>query len=320
MSKVFNLEEVKEKVYGWYKVNKPSTKETTLKVYVNCIKNTNDLLSDDKSFLIETYHDHDKVFTALNSKKYSKETIKKRITAIIALLKAYNCDNKVIEGYTAYLTNTNKDLKVIRVARREEPKEFKYSEKKRAKIQSKYEEKLSKIDVNNVTQSDRKVIRKYIIFCLYTLNAPVRTEYSEMIVVNKYDESMSKEFNYMDLDNKLFVFCKHKEVEYHGTITVPINEQLYDIIMKYRPLICDVNVSKHLLVGEKGATLSHHNLSRFIKKVFKIGIIELRQYTVSQALQQLIELQKNSVQLAHDMLHSPIVQKDYYLHLTNLQE
>jgi hypothetical protein len=310
----FDISYITKTLTDWYNVKRPGTKPTTIKCYVTLIKSLNSLLCNDESYDIKRFFDDECVMAALKKKQYKNETIRKYINSLIALFRSTATDETIINKYSSYLVSLNDSRTASLNDRKVDVKQFDYSEEIKARLKKKFLRRVARGEKDKSYHTNAK---KFVIFSLYTLHPPLRSEYADMFMVDKYDDSMDQNFNYMDIKEKMFVLCSHKSLKKQGVVKIKINEELFDIIMKYRPLYYrgEPN-SGPLLVNKNNDRIAHSGLCRLIKKIFKIGPTELRRYEVSKLLQKFIELEKQSEELARLMLHTQITQKQYYLHNT----
>lgn len=66
---------------------------------------------------------------------------------------------------------------------------------------------------------------RYLIICLYTLQPPNRSAYSNMLF-----KKINKHNNYVNLSNKTFNIQKDKVSKYMGSSSIKISDKLYDVI------------------------------------------------------------------------------------------
>ena len=86
-----------------------------------------------------------------------------------------------------------------------------------------------------ISDAETKILESYVILSLYVLQPPRRSlDYTQMMVVPKYDENMDKSFNYLSLKEKRFYFNNYKTAGTYKTQTQDIPEDLFAILKKYR--------------------------------------------------------------------------------------
>ena len=109
------------------------------------------------------------------------------------------------------------------------------------------------------TQS--KLLQSYIILSLFVLQPPRRSlDYTQMVVVPSYNESMDKAYNYFDLKNKMFHFCNYKTAGTYHTQNVSVSDKLYTLLKKYR--------KSGLLLQNNDKALTSPDITRVLNKIF----------------------------------------------------
>jgi len=157
------------------------------------------------------------------------------------------------------------------------------------------------------------VLNDYLLMCLYTLQAPVRADYSEMRVVKSLN-STKNDTNYAELsENSVwFEFRHYKTAKTYGTVGLPAHPTVADLIRKKKAncfaKVCYVS------------SLARDKLTQRLGELFvkcggkPITITLLRHSYITQFYKDYpnpsIELKK---QLAKKMLHSRFVQEVYNL-------
>lgn len=116
-----------------------------------------------------------------------------------------------------------------------------------------------------------KLLQSYIILSLFVLQPPRRSlDYTQMVVVPSYNESMDKAYNYFDLKNKMFHFCNYKTAGTYKTQNVPVSDKLYTLLKKYR--------KSGLLLQNNDKALTSPDITRVLNKIFdkKVSVNMLR--------------------------------------------
>jgi hypothetical protein len=170
-------------------------------------------------------------------------------------------------------------------------------------------------------ESEYNTLLSYAILSLYIHQAPRRNkDYQIMLVTNKYNVDLPKDRNYLDLDNKTFIFNDYKTVSKYGTQHVAISDALWSALTKYFKHHPKLTVSKknvtakaleYFLVYKDNSPLDKVNsITRILNKVFgkAIGSSMLRHIYLTGKYGTILEEQKKD---ALDMAHSESMQKDY---------
>lgn len=157
------------------------------------------------------------------------------------------------------------------------------------------------------------VLNDYLLICLYTLQAPVRADYSEMRVVKSLN-STKNDTNYAELsENSVwFEFRHYKTAKTYGTVGLPAHPTVAELIRK-KKANCFAKVCYVSALARDKMTQRLSEL--FVKCGGKpITITLLRHSYITQFYKDYpnpsIELKK---QLAKKMLHSRFVQEVYNL-------
>lgn len=156
-------------------------------------------------------------------------------------------------------------------------------------------------------------LNDYLLICLYTLQAPVRADYSEMRVVKSLN-STKNDTNYAELTENYvwFEFRHYKTAKTYGIVGLPANPTVAELIRKKKSTcfakVCYVS------------SLARDKLTQRLSELFvkcggkPITINLLRHSYITQFYKDYpnpsIELKK---QLAKKMLHSRFVQEVYNL-------
>jgi len=77
---------------------------------------------------------------------------------------------------------------------------------------------------------------RYILYCLYTLQPPVRADYCGMRMIYDVEELLkSKDINYCyhDEQNTIFNFAEYKTSKSYGTVTFKAPEELHQVLKPY---------------------------------------------------------------------------------------
>jgi hypothetical protein len=192
-------------------------------------------------------------------------------------------------------------------------------------VLSKYQELSSAVDEfvtkKSITEQEYNLLLSYTILSLYVHQAPRRNkDYQIMLLTNKYNVDLPKDRNYLDVENKSFIFNDYKTASKYGTQHVAISDDLWKALMKYFKHHPKVNVTKkglsikgmeHFLVYFNNAPLDKVNsITRILNKVFDkaIGSSMLRHIYLTGKYGKVLEEQKAD---ASNMAHSEAMQKDY---------
>jgi hypothetical protein len=141
-----------------------------------------------------------------------------------------------------------------------------------------------------------------------------------MKLVNEYSANLPKEYNYLDLSKKQFIFNNYKTSTKYGTQMINITDELWASILKYlnhhkqvtiKKSVVSVEIAKFFLVYYNNTPLDKVNsITRILNKIFgkAIGSSMLRHIFLTDKYGgTLAEASKDATEMAH----SSGMQKDY---------
>jgi len=177
------------------------------------------------------------------------------------------------------------------------------------------------VSKKGISDEQYNVLLSYIILSLYIHQSPRRNkDYQIMLLVNEYTNELSKDFNYLDLSKRDFVFNSYKTSSKYGTQKIGINDSLWKVLVKYFSYHPMVKMSKKIpKVTEATYFLIHrdkspldkvNSITRILNKVFDkaIGSSMLRHIYLTGKYGEVV---KDQAKDALDMAHSEGMQKDY---------
>lgn len=152
--------------------------------------------------------------------------------------------------------------------------------------------------------------KQYLITSLYTLNAPVRADYGEMEVFNKYNKKRTGNELIWNKSPK-FIFRVYKTAKTYGEVRIPLSKPLQKVVGEWFNHLG--GVPKYLL----GATPSSPNtLAVYIQDTMRkhtgkeVGVSLLRHSYITYMFPKLKTL-KQKQDLSARMLHSRDLQEKY---------
>lgn len=214
----------------------------------------------------------------------------------------------------------NKDVKVNDMTETQDKNWISWDEVR--KHYSELEKKVDEFYKNkHITDSQYNTLLSYVILSLYVHKAPRRNkDYQIMKLTNSYSPDLSKEYNWLNLEKKEFIFNSYKTSSKYGVQIIQIGDNLWKSIMKYLPHINGVSiVKKEPKVKENLFFLIHrdkrpldkvNSITRILNKIFDkaIGSSMLRHIFLTDKYGGVVDEQKKD---ANDMAHSESQQKDY---------
>ena len=171
----------------------------------------------------------------------------------------------------------------------------------------------------SIDSAQYDTLLQYFVLSLYTDVPPRRNQdYLDMYIVKKWNDSMPKDKNYLDISGKQLVYEKYKTAKKYATQKQEIPESLWtavELFFKFHPLWKGASKRKadpvKLLVGSDGTPLTAVNaITRLLNKVFgkKVGSSMIRHIFLTDKYKDTLEeMKKDSEAMGHSMQ----LQKDY---------
>jgi hypothetical protein len=192
-------------------------------------------------------------------------------------------------------------------------------------VKKRYDEIEKDVDTfykkDTISENQYNVLLSYVIFSLYIHQSPRRNkDYQIMKLVNEYSANLPKEYNYLDLSKKQFIFNNYKTSTKYGTQMINITDELWASLLKYlnhhkevtiKKNVVSVETAKFFLVYYNNTPLDKVNsITRILNKIFgkAIGSSMLRHIFLTDKYGgTLTEASKDATEMAH----SSNMQKDY---------
>jgi len=196
-------------------------------------------------------------------------------------------------------------------------------------VKEKYDEIEKEVDAfykqKTISEAQYNTLLGYVILSLYIHQAPRRNkDYQIMKLVSEYKPDMSKEFNYLDLSKKEFIFNSYKTSTKYGTQVIKISDDLWNALVKYfkhhriigfkkdgRIVLNENDDGNWFLVYKNYKPLDKVNsITRILNKIFDkaIGSSMLRHIFLTDKYGDTLEKAQKD---AKEMAHSSGMQKDY---------
>lgn len=296
------------------RADRPDIKDNSLRAYLISLRKMNENKALENLTFLKDYENIIKFL-----EKFKLPTKRNYISSILVVLRAYNkrSYDDVLQKYREYLTGLNEEYnnEVYTHKKNLNQKENWTDLKSLKKGLRLYQTKIRDLDLFNKDKLNSKqlnIIQSYLVIALYTLQPPVRLNYSDMKII-KNEDQIEEGKNYLlnkSRNKKQFIFQDYKTSKKHGKIIQPINKELNTIINKW----LKVNKTDNFLIDQKGHPMNSNQLGKFITKAFdftgkKITLNLLRHVYISENID--LEAIKKGQQLAKDMHHSTGVQEMY---------
>jgi integrase len=235
--------------------------ENTIKLYEANLKRLNGgVLPTSPAFLKDTQAVMQKI------EKFSLNTKKTYFITIVSYLKDKKIPKKTIKFYTDKMDELNKTFEQHKGEKTETQKEnwMEWNE-----VMDRYKE-LKPKSLN------------HLVLSLYVLQPPRRSkDYYLMVVVPEYNETLDKEFNYLDWKNMRMYFSNFKTKSTYGTQTVDVSPELQEVLHNHFPL--RKKFEPFFLLEKDAERLPENGITRILNKVFgkKVSVSMLRNFYLS---------------------------------------
>ena len=296
------------------RADRPDIKDNSLRAYLISLRKMNENKALENLTFLKDYENIIKFL-----EKFKLPTKRNYISSILVVLRAYNkrSYDDVLQKYREYLTGLNEQYnnEIYTHQKNLNQKENWTDLKSLKKGLRLYQNQIRDLDLFNKDKLNSKqlnIIQSYLVVALYTLQPPVRLNYSDMKII-KNEDDIEEGKNYLlnkSRNKKQFIFQDYKTSKKHGKIVQPINKELNTIINKW----LKVNKTDNFLIDQKSNPMNANQLGKFITKAFdftgkKITLNLLRHVYISENID--LEAIKKGQQLAKDMHHSTGVQEMY---------
>lgn len=162
----------------------------------------------------------------------------------------------------------------------------------------------------NKTEEEMK---DYLMISLYTLNAPVRADYGDMMLFPKFDKNRGGNELLIKQKGMEFVFREYKTSKTYGVVRIKVSKPLEKVIQEY---LDSLKATPSYLFGEKEISPSY--FAALVEKTMKrvvgkpIGVSLIRHAYITAVFPSLKTI-KQKEDLARRMHHSTNLQEQYNL-------
>jgi len=262
-------------------IESKEVKESSINLYMNNLKRLNDG-EEVKNF--NFLKDPDVILKKLEH--YKPNTRRSYLISIVSMLKNQEKMKKPFKIYYDLMMQMNKDLQT-NTDKSETQKENWISQDQVKEIYNNVKEQIQdKINNKKINSIDWEKLINYVVLSLYVLQPPRRCmDFLKMKFINSYDDSLNKEYNYLDITNKKFYFNNFKTAKTYKCQEIDINDELYNVLInyiKFHPMKSELKKKKAIipfLVKHDGEAYTTPNtITRILNKIFhkKISVSMLR--------------------------------------------
>ena len=235
--------------------------ENTIKLYEANLKRLNGgVLPTSPTFLKNTDAVMEKI------EKFSMNTKKTYFITIVSYLKDKKVPKKVIKFYTDKMDELNKT----------------FEDRKGEKTETQEKNWIEWDQVIDHYNKLNPASLAHLVLALFVLQPPRRSkDYFLMKIVPEYNETMDKDFNYLDWKNMRFYFNNYKTKGAYGTQTVDVSPELQEVFHNHFPL--KKKFAPFFLLQRDGERLPDNGITRILNTVFgkKISVSMLRNIYLS---------------------------------------
>jgi len=235
--------------------------ENTIKLYEANLKRLNGgVLPTSPTFLKNTDAVMEKI------EKFSMNTKKTYFITIVSYLKDKKIPKKVIKFYMDKMDELNKT----------------FEEHKGEKTQTQEKNWIEWDQVIDHYNKLNPASLAHLVLALFVLQPPRRSkDYFLMKIVPEYNETMNKDFNYLDWKNMRFYFNNYKTKGAYGTQTIDVSPELQEVFHNHFPL--KKKFAPFFLLQRDGERLPDNGITRILNAIFgkKISVSMLRNIYLS---------------------------------------
>jgi hypothetical protein len=258
-----------------------SIKPSSLKLYLSNLKRLNgDQEIKNFNFLKSIDTVMDKI------KEKSKNTQRTYLISIVSLLKQDIKNKKLYDVYYKKLMEYNKELK-DNTTKSDKQNANWIEQEQVLEIYNKLKDNVDEyINNKKISKKEYDYLIDFVVLSLYTLQPPRRCmDFLKMKIVNIYEDTVDKDYNYISLSENKFYFNNYKTAGTYKTQTTDINNNLMNVIkqyIKHHPLNKELKKKKgiiNFLVKYNGDPyITANSITRILNKVFekKISVSMLR--------------------------------------------
>lgn len=267
--------------------------ENTIKLYEANLKRLNGgVLPTSPAFLKNTDAVMEKI------EKFSMNTKKTYYITIVSYLKDKKVPKKVSKFYMDKMEELNKT----------------FEEHKGEKTETQEKNWIEWDQVIDHYNKLNPASLAHLVLALFVLQPPRRSkDYFLMRIVPEYNETMDKDFNYLDWKNMRFYFNNYKTKGAYGTQTVDVSPELQEVFHNHFPL--KKKFAPFFLLQRDGARLPDNGITRILNTVFgkKISVSMLRNIYLSSKYGEQQKAMENDASLmgtSTDMASSVYTKND----------
>jgi len=242
--------------------------EGSLKLYQANLKRLNNGMDiKNLNFLKDT----DKIIEQIKEKKDT--TARSYVIAICSILKPDDKFKKQYKIYYDLLIEYNTKLKNNTTKSDKQESEWISQDEIKEIYNSLEMESLPLFKKKILNSNEYDKLLSYIVLSLYILHPPRRNlDYIKLQLKQKQDD---KDYNYIDMKNKKFIFNNYKTKGTYQSQEIDINDKLYLILKNW---IKKFKIKTNILQRQDGTEFDKNDITKILYKIFnkKVGSQMLR--------------------------------------------
>ena len=303
------MEKTKNILNDYYKKEGKKVSDRTIKSYLSRIKlvyNGLDMELGDVSLFSERLQE---AINYIQNRWKNTSTRKTAYAALVILAKAMGLDNNIVKFIQDIMTDSistyNTEQKV-KIGGGEKLPNVNFSKIKKILLK-----KMLDIDLNKkfLEKENMKTLTQVLIFYLYSIQAPVRSDYGAMRILHE-GETEDKKYNYVDLKKKVFIFNSYKTEKKYGRVEISFRKGMDEKLKQLMPFVSNKD---YLFTGNNGKGYTQNYFSILINEVFGVGVSTLRKVYLTNKYKKIYSILNEMDKDAQDMLHSPAIVRSHYL-------
>jgi hypothetical protein len=319
-----------EKILQEIKKRNPKLSETSLNAYASSLRQLQRTIGADLS--IEEFENPKDIFELMEAQRYTKNTFKNKLAAIIAFLKASDAPSELLAAYNEKIKTLKSDIdsfnSQMKLSTKDDKNWMKYDELVRVAEQSQKNLPKTISNTDELLQWEKAIVLNF--HTVYPLRNELADAKLVMVPKSKTFESFEvckktecADDNYVILNPGAkwgyVVLRRYKTKKTYGDITFQLEPKLLPLFFKYAKLLTAFKKSMDithdwLLMNPNYEKLSRNDFTRFVNSIFKdthknIGTTLIRKIVASHFYEGKGRELKD---LAHVMGHSTDTALEYY--------
>lgn len=287
------------------KKNKPNIAQSTIKTYKSILKNLFNKHHDkDAKFDLKWFNNQDEVINCLKDNEPSNR--KTTISAILSIVP--NNNEKYRQLIMKDIQTTNDKLLTQNKSETQKENWIDYSEVQT--LYNKYYEKCKPLFKRKREDLDKHELSNMTDYLVLALTCgfwfpPRRNQDWILMKIRNFND---KTDNFLDVENKQFVFNIYKTSKFYETQRVDIPKKFFKMLKRY----IEISDSDYLIVNAKNEPYSTQRMTQKMNMLFdgKISTSMLRHIYLTDKLKDIPKLTELT-QLAENMGHSVKQQLEY---------